>query len=151
NLRNLAELYTEKKQFDRALNYYDQIKATETGAADSTIDRAIAETKVRRFEHEVTKLDPTAADFAEKTAALNAEKMNFQVDECRKRVERFPTDLAIRFEMGVLYFQAGRYAEAIKEFQKAKGNPHKSIASMNYLAQCFAKRKMFDLAAENLQ
>src|SRR5262249_46184026 len=39
----------------------------------------------------------------------------------------------------------------IKEFQKAKGNPHKSVSSMNYLAQCFAKRKMFDLAAENLQ
>ena len=150
-LRNLAELYTQKKQFDLALKYYDQIKASETGAADATIDRGIADTKVRRFEHELTKLDATAADYAEKVAALNAEKMNFQVAECQTRVEKFPTDLAIRYEMGVLYFQAGRIGEAIQEFQKSQGNPHKRIASMNYLAQCYAKRKMYDLAVRALQ
>jgi tetratricopeptide (TPR) repeat protein len=150
-LRNLAELYTQKKQFDLALKYYDQIKASETGASDATIDRAVADTKVRRFEHELTKLDATAADYAEKVAALNAEKMNFQVAECQTRVEKFPTDLAIRYEMGVLYFQAGKIGEAIQEFQKSQGNPHKRIASMNYLAQCYAKRKMYDLAVRALQ
>lgn len=150
-LRNLAELYTQKKQFDRALSFYDQIKATESGASDATIDRAIADTKVRRFEHEASKLDATAADYAEKVAALNAEKMNFQITDCQKRVEKFPTDLAIRYEMGVLYFQAGKIGEAIQEFQKSQGNPHKRIASMNYLAQCYAKRKMYDLAVRALQ
>ena len=66
-------------------------------------------------------------------------------------MEKFPTDLAIRFEMGVLNFQAGKIGEAIQEFQKAQGNPHKRIAAMGYLAQCYAKRKMFDLAARTLQ
>ena len=84
-------------------------------------------------------------------AALNAEKLAFQVSECQKRVEKFSTDLAIRFEMGVLYFQAGRIPEATKEFQRAQGNPHKRIAALNYLAQCFARRKIFDLAASTLQ
>jgi tetratricopeptide (TPR) repeat protein len=59
--------------------------------------------------------------------------------------------LAIRFEMGQLYFQAGKIGEAIKEFQKAKGNPHKAIAAQNYLAQCFSKRGIHDLAATTLQ
>ena len=53
--------------------------------------------------------------------------------------------------MGVLYFQAGKISEAIAEFQKAQNNPHKRLAAMSYLAQCFAKRKMFDLAARTLQ
>jgi len=66
-------------------------------------------------------------------------------------VEKFPTDLMIRFEMGQLYFQAGKISEAIKELQKAQSNPHKRVAAMSLLAQCFAKRKMFDLAAETLQ
>ena len=39
----------------------------------------------------------------------------------------------------------------IQEFQKAKGNPHRRIAAMNFLAQCFTKRKMFDLATRTLQ
>ena len=53
--------------------------------------------------------------------------------------------------MGQLYFQAGKISEAIQEFQKAQSNPHRRIAAMNLLAQCFAKRRMFDLAARTLQ
>ena len=71
--------------------------------------------------------------------------------ECQKRAERFSTDLQIRFELGQLYFQAGKIGEAIQEFQKAQSNPHRRIAAMNYLAQCFAKRRMFELATRTLQ
>jgi tetratricopeptide (TPR) repeat protein len=66
-------------------------------------------------------------------------------------VERFPTDLQFRFELAQFYFQAGKIGEAIQEFQKSQSNPHRRVASMNYLAQCFAKRRMFDLAAKKLQ
>jgi tetratricopeptide (TPR) repeat protein len=150
-LRSLGELYTQKKLFERALDCYQRLKHTEVGGNDPALDRAIAETSVRRFEHQIESLNPAAPDYAETTARLNAEKMAFQISDCQKRVEKFPTDLAIRFEMGVLYFQAGKIGEAIQEFQKAQGNPHKRSAAMNYLAQCFAKRKMFDLAGKTLQ
>jgi tetratricopeptide (TPR) repeat protein len=150
-LRSMAELLTQKKQFDRALQYYAQIKATDTGGSDPTLDRAIAETTVRRFDHEVENLDPAAPEYSERVAAINAAKAAFQIAECQKRVEKFPTDLGIRFEMGVLYFEAGKISEAIQEFQKAKSNLNKRIAAMNYLAQCFAKRKMFDIASKTLQ
>jgi tetratricopeptide (TPR) repeat protein len=150
-LGTLADLYKQKKQFERALTLYDQIRATEAGSSDPTLERAVADTKVRRYEHEIEQLDPAAPDYAEKAAALNAEKLNFQIVETQKRVEKFSSDLAIRYEMGVLYFQAGKISEAIQEFQKAQGNPHKRIAAKNYLAQCFAKRKMFDIAARTLQ
>lgn len=150
-LRNIAELYTQKKQFDLALKYYEQIKASEAGASDASIDSAIALTKTRRFENQIEKLDATAPDYTEKVAQINAEKQAFRIAECQKRVERNPTDFVIRYEMGVLYFEAGRIGEAIQEFQKSKTNPNKKLASMNYLAQCFAKRKMYDLAAKTFQ
>ena len=150
-LRDLAELYTQKKQLDKALEYYEMAKKTTAGSSDPTLDRAVAEARVRQFDQQLEKLDPAAPDHAEQTARIRAEKLAYQVAECQKRVEKFPTDLAIRFEMGVLYFQAGKVGEAIAELQKAKGNPHKRIAAMNYLGQCFAKRKMFDLAARQFQ
>jgi tetratricopeptide (TPR) repeat protein len=149
-LRDLAELYTQKKQFDRALKYYNQIKASDLGN-DPALDRAIADTMSRRFDHESAQLDPQAADYEERVAKLNADKQAFQLAEGQKRVERFPTDLGIRFEYGQLLFQAGLIQEAIAEFQKAQNIPHKRLAAMNCLAQCFAKKKMFDLAAKTLQ
>jgi tetratricopeptide (TPR) repeat protein len=150
-LRNIAELYTQKKKFDLALQYYEQIKATEAGASDATIDAAIAQTKARRFDYQIEQLDATAPDYTDKVAQINAEKQAYRISECQKRVEKNPMDLAIRYEMGVLYFDAGKMNEATGEFQKSKTNPNKKLASMNYLAQIFAKRKMFDLAAKTFQ
>jgi len=118
---------------------------------DPSLERSIADTIVRRFDYQLEQLDPAAPDYTEQSAKLQAEKLNFQVTECQKRVEKYPTDLAIRFEMGQFYFQTGKITEAIQEFQKAKNNPHKGLAAMNYLAQCYAKRKMFDMAARTLQ
>ena len=81
-----------------------------------------------------------------------AEKQAYQLAECQKRVERFPTDLQFRFELGELYFQAGKFSEAIQEFQRAQANPHKRIAAMNYLGQCFGKKKATcDMAVRKFQ
>jgi len=149
-VRSLAELYTQKKQFERALEFYDRIKNSGMGN-DPSLDTAIANTIVRRFDHQISEVNPFDVDHAERVAQLKAEKLAFQLAECQKRVEKFPTDLAIRFELGVLQFQSGKIGEAIAEFQKAQNNPHKRIAAMSYLAQCFAKRKMFDSAVRTLQ
>jgi tetratricopeptide (TPR) repeat protein len=149
-VRSLAELYTQKKQFDLALSYYQRLKSSDVGN-DPSLDRGIAETTIRKYDHQISELNPSAPDHAETVAHLQAEKQAYQLDECKKRLERFPTDLQIRYEMGQLYFQAGKISEAIQEFQKAQSNPHRRIGAMNYLAQCYAKRRMFDLAARALQ
>ena len=149
-VRQLAELYTQKKDVEKAMHYYDRLKASDMGA-DATLDRAIGETTVRRLDHQIENLDATAPDYTERVAQLNVEKLAFQLAECQKRVEKYPTDLAFRFELGTLYFQSGKISEAQKEFQKAQGNPHKRIAALNYLAQCFAKRKIYDIAASTLE
>jgi len=148
--RSLAELYTQKKQFDRALELYERVKQSDMGN-DPSLDQAIASTIVKRFDTQLEQLNPFDPEHAAQVEKIKAEKLAFQVDECQKRVEKYPTDLAIRYEMGVLYFQLGKIGEAIQEFQKSQGNPYKRLASMSYLAQCFAKRKMFDLAARTLQ
>jgi tetratricopeptide (TPR) repeat protein len=148
-LRNLAELWLQKQEFDTALGYYERIRAE--GANDPTLDKAIAETRLRKLEHVISQLDPNSNDYAETSARLRVEKQAFQLAEVQKRVERFPTDLQFRFELGQLYFQLGKYSESIQELQKSQANPNRRVASMNLLSQCFAKRKMFDLAARTLQ
>jgi tetratricopeptide (TPR) repeat protein len=148
--RELAKIYTEKNQFTDALALYDTIRNSDAGN-DPTLDRAIADTTVKQFDFQISQINPFAPDLAEQTAKLQADKLSYQLTECQKRVERYPTDLAIRFELGVLCFQAGKISEAIAEFQKAQQNPHKKLPAMNYLAQCYAKRKMYDIAARTLQ
>ncbi len=148
-LRNLAETYAQRNEFDRALVYFDRMVAAD-GGNDSALLKQVADTKVKRFNYLLSKLDPNAPDYADKAQQIKAERQAFQVEECKQRADKYPTDLQIKFELGVLYFDAGRLTEAQQEFQKAIGNPHRKMQSMIYLAKCFAARGMNDLAAKRL-
>ncbi|MGC8743174.1 MAG: tetratricopeptide repeat protein [Verrucomicrobiia bacterium] len=149
-VRALAELYAQRKDFDTALQYYNMIKNSELGN-DPSLDKAIAETNLKKFDFLIEQLDKNAPDYQEKLAQLQAQKQAYQIEECKQRAERYPTDLSIKFELGVLYFNAGKITEAIGEFQKSQNYPQKRTASLNYMAQCFAKRGMYDSAVRMLQ
>jgi tetratricopeptide (TPR) repeat protein len=149
-LRTIAGLHVEKEDFDGAISYYRKILATE-GITDPGITKAIVETTLKKFDHAISRLDPAAPDDAAEIARIQKEKFAFQMDETQKRAERYPNDLQICFELGDLHFQAGNIAEATREFQKAMNNPHRRIAAMSYLGQCFAQRGMHDLAARRFR
>ena len=96
-------------------------------------------------------LDPQSPEYAELSTRLKAERDHFTLEECKGRAEKYPNDLQIRFELGQLYFNAGKTSEAMQEFQKAQSNPNRRIQSLSYLGQCFARRNMNDMASRSLQ
>jgi tetratricopeptide (TPR) repeat protein len=149
-LRSVAELYMQQKDFDRALATYNRIIEKE-GAADSSLQKAIAETTIRKLEQAIAQLDTQAPEYAEKSAQLKTERDNYILSEVKQRAERYPGDLGIRFELAELLFKAGKISEAMPEFQKAQANPHKRLQALAYLGQCFAARGMYDMAASQLQ
>lgn len=148
--RDIADLYTQLKDFDRAMEYYDSIVAEE-GLTDPTLEKSMTDVLAKKYDHQLGQLDPGSPDYAERFAKLQAEKNAHLIQACKRRVEKYPQDLGIRFEMGVLYFEAGKITEAIQEFQKAQLNPNRRIRALLYLAQCYAARNMNDLAARAFQ
>lgn len=149
-MRNVAELYAQKKEFDKALGYFEQIRTTEN-AADPSLEKVIAETNLKKFDYLKSQLDTGAPDYDQRAAELDAQKIAFQLEACRQRAEKYPTDLQIRFELGQLYYNAGKFNEATQEFQKAQNNPQRRLASIMYLGRCFAKKGMNDMAARRFQ
>jgi tetratricopeptide (TPR) repeat protein len=149
-IRNIAELYVQKKQFDKALEYYERIRSSEAGA-DPSLEKAIGETALKKYDYLLSQLDLSNPDHVAQAEQLKAERTVFQLEECRKRAERYPTDLLIKFELGQLYFAAGKFTEAMGEFQKAQANPQRRLQAMAYLGQCFAAKGMNEMAARRLQ
>jgi tetratricopeptide (TPR) repeat protein len=149
-LRNVAELYAQQNDFDKALEAYQRI-VTQEGNTDASLQKVIAETTVKKLNHAIAQLDPKAPGSAEKLKQLEGERDAFLLADCEQRAEKYPNDLLIRFDLGKLYFQTGKIREAIQEFQKAQNNPSKRIQSLSYLGQCFAQRGMNDMAARSLQ
>lgn len=149
-MRDIADLYAQKKQFDKALEFCARIKATD-GGNEPSLERFMTELMLKRFDYDLSLLDPNALNYAECAANIEAERQAFQLEECKGRADRYPADLQIRFELGELYFKAGKISEAIQEFQKAQANPNRRIQAIAYLGHCFARRGMNDMAARKLQ
>ena len=122
-LRQLAELYTQKKQFDRAL----ELLRADQGVGGGRRRVAGPQHRGHRWCGSSTirlpSSIPTRRTTRTRWRSSRPRSRPTSWPNARSASERFPTDLQIRFELGQLYFQMGKITEAIKEFQKAQGNP----------------------------
>ena len=158
--RRLGSLYEQKDDFESAIAWY-QYAAQLTGGSDPGLTRKVSDLEMKRSEREIMEHERWLAEhsadaegYAERAEALAAgKKMRAEllVDEARKRSERNPTDLQLRFELGEHLLNAGRYREALPELQRARQNPNARLRAMNLLGRCYQQLGMLDLAAKQLE
>ena len=145
--RALARLLTQNKRFDEAVEALES--ARKVNAADPELDRAISTTKISAFESRMEALK-AAGDVAGATA-LETEMNQFVFDDLSSRVQRYPNDLKLRYELGLQYFKYEYYDDAIGQLQLAQRSPKERVESLYYLAMCFAKKGQRDMAVMQLE
>jgi tetratricopeptide (TPR) repeat protein len=72
-------------------------------------------------------------------------------DDLAQRVERYPNDLHLRFELGKQYFTYGYYDEALAHLQLSQKSPKDRLWSLYYLAMCFLNQGQTDMAVMQLE
>jgi tetratricopeptide (TPR) repeat protein len=158
--RRLGSLSEQKDDLEAAIAWY-RYASDLTHGSDPGLVRKISDLGVKQTEREIATLEEAMANntgdsmaLAEKQAALVAAKKRraeMLIDEARKRVERNPTDLQFRFELGENLMNAGHFREALPELQRARQNPNARLRAMNALGRCYRELSMFDLAAKQLE
>lgn len=63
-----------------------------------------------------------------------------------ERQKQYPTDMSIRYELGVREYRTGRYDDAIVSFQQATRDPKRRIQAFNMLGRCFFAKKLYEEA-----
>lgn len=156
--RKIAELYEQKEDLENAVTWFEYA-ATLTGNADAALVRKVSDLKIKQYDVSIAGYDeyiaanPDAEETKEYIAQLEEIKKQrgeLLLAEAKKRVDRNPTDLQLRFEMGEILVTIGNYRDAIAELQKARQNPNVRLRAMNLLGRCYTERGMFDLAANTL-
>ena len=109
------------------------------------MDRAIVDTKLQQYDRRIGQAGESEA------GALSAERKAFEMAQIQRLSNTYPSDLSLRYDLGVLQLEAGEVTPAIQSFQRAQTNPHREIASLMHIGRCFAKRGMNDMAAGTLQ
>ena len=158
--RRLGSLSEQKDDLEAAIAWY-RYASDLTHGSDPGLVRKISDLGVKQTEREIATLEEAMANntgdsmaLAEKQAALVAarkRRAEMLIDEARKRVERNPTDLQFRFELGENLMNAGHFREALPELQRARQNPNARLRAMNALGRCYRELSMFDLAAKQLE
>jgi len=109
----------------------------------------IGDIKIRQMTRRYRKLLASG----NKAAALEHAKqqLQFELEEYTERAASYPTDLALKFELGKRQYLAGKYDEAIGTLQQAQRDPRRHVSALNYLGQAFARKGWHQEAAETYE
>ena len=158
--RRLGTLNEQKDDIGAAIAWY-QYAADLTKGADAGLIRKVSDLKMKRLDREIAAHEEFLSThdtghglYAEKSEEVKIAKKKraeIVIDDARKRLERNPTDLQLRFEFGEHLVNAGCFREALAELQRARQNPNARLKAMNLLGRCYSELGMLDLAMKQLE
>ena len=95
----------------------------------------------RRVDELQEKRDGRANDGELIAAFEQARKtaLDLRYSEYNERTAKYPTDRRIKYQLGEVEFEMGRYMDAMKRFQDAKDEPRLRVQAGHMLGRCFAE------------
>lgn len=146
--RALARIYIQGKRYYEAIDVLQQaIEAS--GTMDPELDRMLSQTKVQYYDQQIEALRANGQE--EEAVNMEGEKNQFVFDDLAARVERYPNDLHLRFELGKQYFTYGYYDDALTHLQLAQKSPKDRLWALYYLAMCFLSQGQTDMGVMQLE
>ncbi|MBI1373450.1 MAG: tetratricopeptide repeat protein [Phycisphaera sp.] len=79
---------------------------------------------------------------------LKKEQLEFELVEYAERVKNYPTDMSLKFKLGVRQLEAGNADQAISLFQEAQSDPKHRAQALRFLGEAFAQKKWLDEAVD---
>lgn len=145
--RALARIYSQNKRFDEAVQTLED--ARKINSTDPELDRAWSVAKIAAYGAKIEDLKNAGDE--ENAVAVEDEMNQFIFDDLADRVQRYPNDLKLRFELGMQYYKYEYYDDAIAQLQLAQRSPQERVKALYYLAMCFAKKGQADMAVMQLE
>lgn len=109
----------------------------------------IGDIKIKQLKRRREKL--RAAGDKEGTTRAAKEQLAYELTEYAERAANYPTDLGIKYELGLRQFQAAQYDEAIATLQQARRDPKHRLTASHALGMAFFKKGWYTEAAETFQ
>ncbi len=144
---NLGHVLMQQKRYDEAIEVLTD--ARKVNAADPELDRRITNAKVAKYDAEIAALRERGE--ADASLKLEEERNQFVFDDLSERVQRYPNDARLRYELGLKYFENDYFDEAIQQLQLAQKSPKDRVQALYHLALCFHAKGLLDMAAAQLE
>lgn len=141
-LRRTGKLREQSKDLRGALDCLED--AARRQPADAELQDQVGELRLRLQEQYVQKAmargDNAAAERAERAL------QEARVQEYRRRIDKNPADLGLRFQLGSALCELKEFDTAIAELQQAVKDPRKKAEAQFLLGRAFRGKQLPDLA-----
>ena len=142
--RALARLYIKSKKYKEAIDVLEKITKLVT---DPELDKMLSTAKLSAFDSIIEERKKRNEDYN----AVQVERDLFELEDLISRVERYPNDGHLRFELGSLLVKNERYDDAIKHLQISQKCLKDRLESLYLLAKCFISKGQRDLGVMQLE
>ncbi len=150
NYLKLGEHYRREGKLDEARAQFT--KALEVSGGDADIREQIEDIDLDLLQQRVDNAKEIARNDADDEKALHnakalaGELLKREISVFQSRVERYPNDLRVKFELGKRLMRIKKYAQAIPLFQQSSRDSRLAIEAMISLGKCFIAEKKGSLA-----
>jgi tetratricopeptide (TPR) repeat protein len=151
----LATVYRRQGRYDEARTVLRDGLGPTANAFELTVELADLETEPFRRDLAITEEKlasrPDDRDLLGIRGRLRKEINTRELELYRRKADRYPADLGLRYEVGVRLFRAGLLEEAIRELQAARPDPRYRWQALSQLGHCFQARNNWRLAQRNFE
>lgn len=82
---------------------------------------------------------------------VKGELLRREIEVYAARIERYPQDMTLKFDLALLYMQDKRHQLAIPLLQKSRGDARRKVDSLINLGKCFIYDKQYSLARRQFE
>jgi len=141
NYTKLADYYKREGKLEDAEEQLQ--KALDVSGNDISIREMLEDVQLELMQRtigitkEQARNAPTDADLKKRSAELANELTKRKMEIFAGRVDRYPNDMRMKFELGVQYMTVRKWQLAIPLFQQARSDPRLKGESLIRLGKCF--------------
>lgn len=143
----LAEVHERLGDFAAALEFVERALSYRKDSFE--LISKLGDLESKRLKKAVARADK--AGKAEEAGALERELIEHEVKDQRRRVEARPGDAQLRLALAKRLLRAGDVDGALSELQRCSGEPRVRDEALFFLAQCFQRKGVLDLARKEYE
>ena len=141
NYTKLADYYKREGQLENAEEQLQ--KALEVSGNDVGIREMLEDVQLDLMQRAISitkeqvRNAPTDADLKQRAAELANELTKRKMEIFAGRVDRYPNDMRMKFDLGIQYMTVKKWQLAIPLFQQARSDPRLKGEALIRLGKCF--------------
>lgn len=143
----LADLHDKLGDLDTAAEFAERAASYRKESFDLAVRAGDAQSKA--LKKAMVRADRAAEP--DKAARLERELLEHELRDFRRRVQMRPNEAALRIELGKRLTRNGDLDAALSELQKSLAEPRVAREARFWIAQCFQRKRFFDLAKKEFQ